>query len=302
MMEGAVVVDRKNKDIIPLYRYEFSERLKETFSAATAENRALMRAWSENTQDANQDNTVTDRFLNKGPSKRLLNEMVEYFVIKKLSLHLNSYFINNELINSSEITSLERKDIPSVLLDNRILDLLSRPMEDRDVFADQNDRNTPGKVVFYYGKNGVIFDHFEITLPKKTRFSRGADNTLIIKTPRFSLVIDIIITGMNKSLPRDFEKHYLKRSFLETQSYKVRLKINTEFSLASLFTGRGWEYYKWIDSFIEALYESFEFDDFIEKIDWDGAITTKILSDNQSRAAKSADETEITITQESEEE
>ena len=56
------------------------------------------------------------------PDRRLILEATEYFLLRMLSTHLTNYF-NDEKFKEENLTKLERKDIPQVLLENRFLNL-----------------------------------------------------------------------------------------------------------------------------------------------------------------------------------
>lgn len=287
-MSGIFLID-ENSDIIPVYRYKFSEDLSETFTAAKAENKALFRGWGrKNSEDDNHHH-----FIRSSNSIRLLNEMIEYFIVSKLSLHLNAYFINNELVSEDELVRLDRNKVPDILLQNRILDLFSRPMQDRDAFEDFGDDPYSENIVLSYGKNGAIFDRFEIELPKKTIFTRDSEGNLILKTPRFSMIIETEVSGMNANTPRHFEKLYMKKDFMQIDAFKASIKISTKFHITSIFSGKGWEYFLWIDSFIDSLDASFSFKRFIKHIGWETALTHAIIQKPEShKNPENSDETD----------
>lgn len=266
--EAAICVDKESKELIPIEGYPFAEETSRFVKAICTENKAIHKLWTEDpigsTFSFNNGKPV-----HKTPkSNLLLIEAVEYFVLRSLSLHLNSYFIKNDLSSGDELTTLERKNIPSVLLENRYLELFSKPMEEREAFIKHGDGPSHGKVVYAFGKDGVIFDHFDLMLPKGSSVTRETNSSISIKTDRFNLNIHPKFEGMGSNFPHKFQTLYLGRDFRSVSTLGVELIITVEFSAKALLTTKGWSYYWWLDSFLERIEESLSKNSFLEKISW----------------------------------
>lgn len=52
----------------------------------------------------------------------LFIEAIEYYVLRKLALHLSSYFNDDESFSDDYLVKLDRKSIPDVLMGNRFID------------------------------------------------------------------------------------------------------------------------------------------------------------------------------------
>jgi hypothetical protein len=169
-----------------------------------SENKALSKMWSEH------------------PiwSHKMARELVEYFFLYQLSLHLNAYFIENRINEDDEIITLKRRDIPTVLLENRVFELFSRPMEDREAFSMHSKGTDIGEIVFATGEGGAIFEHFELMLPKRTEVSRLNEDTIKIKTDRFSMQIHINIPGTMVVLPRRFVTLYMNNYYRDVSNHR----------------------------------------------------------------------------------
>jgi hypothetical protein len=289
--KGVICVEKDSHNLLPIEGYELTEDISKYVRALCAENKAFQKIWNEEPIGSGLafDEAKSTHKIPK--SNALLIEAIEYYVIHSLSLHLSSHFINNDLISDDYLVTLERKEIPSVLLENRYLDLFSRPMEEREQFLDHGKPPTHGKVVYAFGKDGAIFDHFEMVLPKGSSVVREKDSSISIKTNRFILNVRPVFGGWNSNLPRHFEDLYLGRNFNSVSTFEVGLFLTVEFSPKSLLTAKGWEYYWWIDSFLDRLERSFSKAHFLEKISWHQNAAMMKMADN--RRNKQLRETDI---------
>ncbi len=157
-------------------------------------------------------------------------------------------------------------------------------MEDREAFDPHNapkDLAKNSRVVYAYGKDGAIFDLFELVLPKGTSVTRSDPETVAIHAKRFLMNIRIDFEGFGAVLPTDFEELYLGKKFTETHCYKVGLDINVNFKLRSLISRSGWEYFQWLDSLSGPINKTFSFDQFIEDIGWETAHSVAKIFERQ---------------------
>jgi hypothetical protein len=286
VMEGVLSLSEEN-EVVAIQRYRFSEEIKAHINGLTSENKALGRLWRQASlgvcygemDDAKR--RVTDS------ANRLVCEAIEYFVLNELTLHLSEYFISGRRDNDKAVVHVERRDIPQLLLDNRFLELFSKDMSEREAFQDHGG-DAVGKVVFATGLKGEIYDHFELVLPKGSTLRRNG-STLCIDTPRFVIDIDSVYEGFGTVLPSDFEAFYLGVPFHTVDSNQVNLRIAVRFRWWSAFSPRSWEYFAWLDSFLEKLYESFHFEAFLAKSGWHTAHTVAITVRNMRAAAPDAE-------------
>ncbi|HIF9309364.1 TPA: hypothetical protein ACX6RK_001577 [Photobacterium damselae] len=156
VFEAAICVDKESKKLIPIEGYPFAEDTSRFVKAICTENKAIHKLWTDDPIGSGFSFADGKQVRKKPKSNLLLVEAVEYYVLNSLSLHLNSYFIKNGLSSDDELITLERKNIPSVLLENRYLDLFSKPMEEREAFLKHSNESTHGKVVYAFGKDGTI--------------------------------------------------------------------------------------------------------------------------------------------------
>ena len=277
--QGVLAVAGNAHEVVPIDRYEFAEDTVRHLRALASENKALAKAWADNPLSEIGLDVEKKNFTRKvSPAAKLAREALEYFVLKELSLHLSSYFQNNPRIDDAEIVKLGRRDIPSVLLENRFLELFSRPMAEREAFLPADEPETERKVVFSYGKDGAIFDHFELILPRGAQVSRIDANRILVRTKRFLMQVEVVFVGFAANLPSRFEELYLEHDFGEVSPYQINLEIDVKFKWWSLLTAAGWEYYRWLDSFLDRIAEGFSFERFLQDIGWNTALSAAMLT------------------------
>lgn len=278
--EGVLAVSGKTHKVIAISRYKFAEDTAEHLRALAAENKALARAWADNPLSEIELDVKNKTFVGRGsPAAKLTREALEYFVLNELSLHLSGYFENNPHIDDDEIVRVGRRDIPSVLLENRFLELFSRPMAEREAFQPSGNSEVEHEVVWQSGKGGAIFEHFELILPRGTEVSRVDAETVLVRTKRFSMQMEVVFGGFGAVFPPKFEELYLGRGFHDVGAYAISLEIHVKFRWWSLLTATGWEYYRWLDSFLDRIAQEFSFERFLKEIGWNTALSAAILAE-----------------------
>ncbi len=108
-------------------------------------------------------------------SSTLLNQLIEYILLKELSLVTVDYF-NNPKFKDSKINKISKNDVPNLFTSNEFLILFSKPMSERVAF---NNKENPS-IVLSYAPNGAIYERFELTLPKKSKIHKKGSNVIEI--------------------------------------------------------------------------------------------------------------------------
>jgi hypothetical protein len=263
--------------LIPVPRYHYSEELVGYLRGAFSENEALKALWdAEPLADVFKPQADGKIALRSFRSVEFIIEATEYFFVHELSLHLSSYF-STQANRGKRLTTLSRNDIPGVLLSNRFLEMFSRAMEERPQFIETSLRRKyepRGEVVYATGKGGAIYDRFDLTLPVNSRVKRLSKNALEVETSRFRLVSTVNFDAMNTVTPRRFHKYVLDVDTpLDISDFQVAMTIDVRFKLGALLSLAGWDYYRWVDSFLERFRDSFSEDAFFERIGWQQALT-----------------------------
>jgi hypothetical protein len=292
---GFFIVDHVKKKVIPVNRYPYSINLSRYLESACAESQDIRMALERSIYvpdttikipRENIDEVRTEREERAAvkkpmatPDRRLILEATEYFVLRMLSTHLTNYF-NDEKFKEENLTKFEREDIPQVLLENRFLNLFSKPMEERVAAASFEDRYISKSTQGGSGESNTDFRHFHLILPNKAKVSRTGENTCEITTKKFTLRVSILYLGADELLPADFEKYYLRLqeyyqrsnpSMVKEKAIEIEIKVFFKNSI--FFSTTGLQYYEWLDSYLDKLEEEFSRPYFFKKIGWDSVST-----------------------------
>jgi hypothetical protein len=263
-VKGFIIYNKKTNQIIDIPEYEYGVKLKKYFNSSFAENKALEIIWNKYKID---DYEVPK---NATTGRDLLFEATEYFFINKLSMHLMSYF-SSEKFKSSKLHTFKRNDIPHILLDNSFLDLFSKSMGKRAAFVDtyDNNSNNPNIIDISAESNGHLYENFILILPKECKITKPSKNILEIKNNRIELRIEHEITGMTTLVSKNFIKYYTgNNDDSEFIKYTLDTNIRIKFTLLAFFSNLGWNYFKWVDSFIDRYEKSFSEQRFLNRINW----------------------------------
>jgi len=282
-ISGVQIMDSRTRRIVYVKRYRFSEKSKDHIDAICAENKAIKRMWEEGDLSPSKRDEFGNYSRNISSTHKLQKEEIEYFVLDQLSTHLTDYF-NHRRDKLGGVITFGRRDIPAVLMDNRFLEMFSRPMEEREGFNHHGNEKargeTRGEIIYAMGSGGQRFERFDLTLPKgSTVFRKLGD--IVIKTPRFEMKISTEFEGYGAVIEPYFAEKYLGVDWGEINSYKVGANISVKFNPLSIFTPSGWGYYQWVDSFLDSIEKKLSFRDFKKNIGWEVAYTASILANSE---------------------
>ncbi|HDR9096502.1 hypothetical protein QZM46_23580 [Burkholderia vietnamiensis] len=297
--EGFVCFRSGTADLIAVPRYRYAEELESYLEALFAENDAPKKLWESDPVDKGFEfnhatRTSTKRTTHSG---KLLIEATEYFILEILSTHLTDYF-NQSNFDASRLRELAREDVAPIVFSNRFLDTFSRPMRERAGFVDQTlggGNNLHEHIIAAYG-DGLRFTKFDLILPSGATVARVSDGEVLIRAPKFNMNLRTRFDGYGSNLPAAFEELYLgSEKFTDISTYKVNITVSVEFKFLALFTRSGWDYHRWLDSFLMRLEKDFSRHAFLRKINWDTALTVarvferSIARRRESSADKSAE-------------
>lgn len=319
-----VPIDKETNEVIRIPRYELSEQLFRALKGAFVENKALHETWrnqplvakspipcysvigkNKATDQTGQTEGQQDRPsladyvaviratatepIAESKSAKILHEALEFVLLEQLSLHLSAYF-EVELGLDKETVEYTRNDVPDLLLQNRVLSLLSTPIEDRAIFSKCKIPVPPpeGEIVEIYGPDGAVYSHFRLRLPKGTKVSRPSEGILKLENNRISLELIARYEGFLSNMPHDFPILSLTRSFDSVRALRIDVELRTSIKIRALLRPSGWKYHQWIDSFSQCLGQFASFSCFLERIGWETAYTGQLIERNlaQLRQAK----------------
>lgn len=313
VVNTAVLYDRKSKMIVAPLHYDFAFELSRVLQAVFQENAALKKIWDSNplaswhipakeesemtSDEQHEENKVQyfsiikineDKTENPSRSAQLLIEAAEFVVLEQLSNHLSEYFDHIEC--GDGIKELSRKDIPHILLENRVLSLLTTPIEERAIFTESGINQAPeeGEIVSIRGSDGSAYERFDLALPTGTTVSRSKDGSLVLDAKRVSLKIKCVYEGFSEVLPMYFEQGYIGMPSRSVDALKLDIEIETNIRLRALFSFTEWRVFKWIDSFPGRISSYADFDEFKSKVGWSTAFTSFHISHAFRKAKKSS--------------
>lgn len=309
---------------VPLH-YQFMYDLSSVLKAAFQENSALQNTWQtyplahwhQNNKNANasketlnhdKNDIASEETVNHdkdevkyysivkveheknklSKSAELLVEAAEFVVLEQLSHHLSEYFNNSE--SDESIKELSRKDIPHILLENRILNLLTSPFEDRAIFA-KSKMTIPddGELVSIRGSDGSMYQKFDLVLPIGTKVSRTENGSLLLDTKPITLAFRCSYESVSEVLPLYFEEGYLGVKSRSVDALKLNIEIETTIRIRALLSITNWRVFKWVDTFPDRLIQYADFSHFKENIGWNTAFTAFHISHAFRKAKKSSD-------------
>ena len=194
----------------------------------------------------------------------IVNSVIEFTVLEKIDGHLNSYFVDNE-IDTSDIVVLTRDQLGAEVLQNRVIDQLTKDMKERPAFSGDYDPDNEGLVVYSQGRDGSVYSRLQIELHPKSKITRNSDGYLVIANPIFDLTIMPKYEGFATSLPPIFmpSKDHFVAPLLVSLKMCIRIKS------AALLTRESMEMYEWIDSLVEEMYDYISTDRLVQRLDAD---------------------------------
>jgi hypothetical protein len=300
--DGFFIYNKEDKNILTIPHYRYSEELSNYLKSAFSENEALRFLWEKESFEnilKFEDGVLK---LNHTHAYNLIIEATEYFLIKRLSSHLSAYFTRDKY-PQNRLTTFVRQDIPDVLLSNSFLELFSKPVEVRPQFightgevgqkgyayqiGDINSKSTP-KLISAYGVNGAMYEYFELTLPFESKVKRLSQSSIEIDTNRFTMVLTVDFRGLTTVKSSEFYKYLLgiaRNS--KTTGYEISVNIDIRFKLITFFLASGWNYYYWVDSFIEEIKNYFEENAYLENIGWKNSLVIlNFINSHQNKVAE----------------
>lgn len=271
--------------LVSIDRYAISREMEICLKSVFSENKTYESLW---TGAFAQQKLITEdgkvhinKSVNDAKVITFAGELIEYIFIQWLSMQQMDYFSNSD---ESEFETLDREKVADYLLKNRVLEMISKPYSEREKFAidmpNKEDDNNGGAVCYMRYYKGTLYSRFELRLPKHSSLKKVKD-TLIIKNRNYTIKFKHNFMGYNTSLPRQFEKLYLKLNNSENRvngfQPELVIKLNPFFFLFR----ENWKYMNWIDVLGEKFITHFSFKEFLSNIGYETALTSRLLADNQ---------------------
>ena len=257
-IEAFFIANSETSEVIDIRDYDFANEFYRTYAAVRKENPALGRQWQDEFSSRHEDRRSSGKL-------RIASEIAEYILLERLSTHLTDYF-NTPTLREDQLEVLLRKDVPDIVLSNRVLELISRDLEDRPWYKPGPD-DREYLAVSSYGPEG-IYSLFDLTLPKGSAISRSSSGALVIKSRMLTLELNVRCDGYNYFVPFSFARYYLRIDPNEMEPIAVRFNIDAKIQRRFGIKSKEWPYYLWLKSFVENARKRLDGKSFFEQISW----------------------------------
>ena len=256
---GVFILDEK-KELVDIPNYEISFDMKYGLLDAISENEGLKNVWEK------EKSIFADHF--NTTSSQMLNELIEYCVLQKISTFTEDYFNG---VSHNCFKHYERKDLSTIIISNCFIKQFSEPMENRKAFNSDCDGEEDSEIILSMFKNGARYERFEFNLPKKARITKETDGTIMFDFKHFTMSLSIE-SGSNTVLPNYFSEYYVGYTYdisnIPSREYEFIVNLAIKRKAHTLFSLFNREEYAWIDGLIIYLKEYLDFDSFLKLINW----------------------------------
>jgi hypothetical protein len=297
---GFLVYDIAEQRFLRIEEYDLSEKSSSFLDAALAEDENLRTLWTRNPlstsvdesfniekvdhsaqpgqRSSREDGIVQIQF---GPAVAigLVVELLEYVCLDWLSVHLTDFF-NRDNFERTKLRDYRREDIPDILMQNRFLELFSRPMAQRAAFLRQEPSDTRAFLDFLIGgrvepiatylASGVTYQRFDLTVPRGSTLQKSVDGGFTVKGPLITVVVRPTFSGYSATLPGSFLRSYVGRQENrdEIRAFKVEIGFSYRINWRGVFMQKGWDYHRWAESFAKVLEQKTDGELFFSAIGW----------------------------------
>ena len=299
-----VFVTDNEGHMVPIVRYQALSDLINNLSSVFSENKAYEHIWNKSfrinrlektNNDGGEDFVRISKIDEEDVAKilkldtkgfELMTEAIEYIFLDWLSRNQELYFSSYE--KDDNLAVLRREDIPDFLLKNRVVEALSKPIEQREKFIEHmNDVTEVEDVHFLRGEDDAVYEKFELMLPKHSKLTKK-DGWLRINNRHYSLSFKGEFKGYNYQLPSGFKDLYIGRK--DVNVYDAILEFKVELNPWFFIMFNDWKYLNWIDSAYNNFLHYFSFNQFINEIGYKKIATlfviNSIAAKNHTRAKK----------------
>ncbi len=263
---GAIAYKLNGKKVLPIeiYGYEFNNDFARHLASLINEDQTSWEILNEFHLSSGDPVCIMNRFEpNKQNYHTIINSILEYTILYKLQIHLDSYFLNNN-IDKSSIVTLDRNHLSEKVLENKVLKHITLDMSKRPSFSSRDFHDTKD-VISANGEDGVQYHRLMLKLPPKSEINRNDDGFLVITNPQFELTIKPIFQGFSSYVPEVL----LESDISNYHQFEVRLLLCVHLRNTIMLSSNNLEMYEWLDSFLEDLNEYFSIEQLEKRLNPD---------------------------------
>jgi len=271
-IKGFIIIDNENNEIIPIENYDYVNTISRDLKSAIIEDNAIKIELENAGFESGSDKEKKQKGI------KTINELTEYYILNTISTHLTNYFNNNK-IEKEQLVEFSRNDIPLILLNNRFLELFSKPIDKRPIFNKHEFKSDRLIIIKDSNKNLVSvkkvsqsnifrFQSFKIVLPEDSKITKDLDGSIVIENKRIILKFKTIFECTNTVLPIGFEKYFLDlHDIFRYDAFQVNIILEFKLKFGAVFLINRLDF--WINSLIDKIEKKISKEKYFNKIEWD---------------------------------
>lgn len=265
-IRGFVLYDRRSNELLHVPEYALAAEAAQLLRAGLAEDGAIRSLWHDSPMSG-RSSIPAYPFRPAMSSINLLNDLLEYMVLKRLSADLSTH-IGAEQGDEVTLIDYRLEDASRPLFQNRFLELFSRRPEARAASSAILDQEGPVPG----GETGgdAPPGRSTLRLPADSSVNKPTDGGLNVNSPQISVRIRTNFSGSTVDIPSPFVEHYVgvRHGSTDVQSYAAELQISVEVHESTLFSRSAQIYTEWAEAFMETLERQYSADAFFARIGW----------------------------------
>lgn len=206
--------------------------------------------------------------------KNIINELIEYLILDKLAMTSIDFYNIFDKISIYNIDNL-----PSSIKENGFLKTFTKEIKKRkefhreDVMVAKIEKildNENSLLVSAQTADGYIYEMFELYLPKNTKIYKNYKNQIIIENKLYKITIEWLFDYYGGIIDNEFFEYIIKknRDWDKDDDFCFNLNIDIKFKPFFVFNKYKQRHYEILDLIVENLIEYFDYDNYLEKINW----------------------------------
>lgn len=274
VINSIIVYDPVDKKIIPVDMYIFSYYYWMYITYLFNENNIDKNIFI----DDSLDKITSDYDLHK--SVKAINDLTEYTLLTILSYIVNAHYtkIYTTDVISKYIKVYNMNDVYSLFSKNIFFDTFTRPTGRRNFSKEVSDQSDLKFAI----DNNLLYENFELFLPKDAKLIKPNDRTIVIKTNDLTLNISYNFKcdqHNDYEGLRLFSKFYIKEPNWEQYIfYNIKVVLETKLRFTYVFRSLRNRKYDWLDKYCSYLTRELDFNNFLESINWKTNKTNIIIN------------------------
>lgn len=265
-IRGFILYDKRSNELLHVPEYALAAEAAQLLQVGLAEDGAIRSLWHGSPMSG-ISSTPAYPFRPASSSINLLNDLLEYLVLKRLAADLSTHFGAGPG-DEGKLIDYRIEDAPQALFQNRFLELFSRRPEDGASSPDILDQegSVPG------GRTGedAYSSTSTLRLPADSSLGKPTDGGINVSSPQVSVRIRTNFSGSTVDIPPPFIEHYVgvRPGSADVQSYSAEMHVSVEVHEPMLFSRSAQIYAEWVETFMETLERQYSADAFFARIGW----------------------------------